>query len=62
MQPAGIEGDAQRPARREQLRLADHVVQALRPQPLGKRGAGARCSVRRRGIRRGIEQRLLARL
>ena len=41
MQPARLEGDAQRLARAEQVLLADHLVERLRAQPLGqRRGAG----------------------
>ena len=40
VQPPGLEGDAQRLARAEQVALADHLVERLRPQPFGERRGG----------------------
>ncbi len=40
MQLAGIEGQAQRLARAQQMRLADDIVQRARAQALGQRGVG----------------------
>ena len=40
VQPARLEGDAQRLAGAEQVLLADHLVERLRPQPLGERRGG----------------------
>jgi hypothetical protein len=59
-QPAGVEGHAQGPARRQQVALADDFVDVLRTQPLGQRHGGAP----RRGTRITFgqaEQRVLCR-
>ena len=40
VQPPGFEGDAQRLAGAEQVALADHLVERLRPQPFGERRGG----------------------
>jgi hypothetical protein len=42
VQPPGVEGRAQRLARRQQMALADHLVERAWAQPLGQRRVGRR--------------------
>jgi hypothetical protein len=51
VQPPRLEGDAQGLARTEQMALADHLVERLRPQPLGERGGGIGEAEFERGLR-----------
>ena len=59
MQAARLERDAQRLAGAEQVLLADHLVERLRPQPFGqRRGGGVGEAEFERGLGHGARSRL----